>query len=340
MIKEKRIATIKDVAARAGVSVGTVSRVLANEVSVKQPLRDRVTLAMSALNYKVNFAARALRTNHIDVIGLVVPDITNPFFAQLAKSIERQAALRGYSVMLANSHGNSHSEQNHISTLLDRSVRGIVVIAASDTTTFALETDVPIVSLDRRFAAFPLVATDHRIGSAMVADHLYQLGHRRVAYLAGPQNTEVGRMRKEGFVTRIQELSERGDTIHLDILEGQFDYPSGEAIGRKILTVAEHQRPTFIAAASDQLAIGALRCARDLKLKVPEDVSVAGFDDIALADIVVPRLTTIQQPTDVLAQKAIHIVFSEGALDESQAPIYGKLVIRGSTSVPPQLVNN
>lgn len=329
---QSKTVTIKDVAARAGVSVGTVSRVLANESAVKAALKERVNKAVEDLNYRVNFAARALRKNHIDVIGLVVPDITNPFFAQLAKNLEAEAEKRGYSVMLANSHGELELERKQISALLDRAVRGIVIVAASDGESQNIDTSVPIVSLDRRFSNFPLVATDHVGGAAMIADHLYELGHRRIAYIAGPQNTQVGRMRRRGFVDRISAHSKADNDLELEIYEGQFDYESGETIARDILSVSG-SKPTAIAAASDQQAIGALRCARDLSLDVPKDISITGFDDISLASLVVPRLTTIQQPTSLLAQSAIHFVFSEGE-QNGEGTISGQLKIRGSTAGP------
>lgn len=325
--------TVRDVAKMAGVSVGTVSRVLSENKAVKQPLKERVLSAVQKLDYKPNLAARALRTNRIDVIALVVPDITNPFFAQLAKCIETEAAKRGHSVMLANSHDDANTERKQISALLDRSPRGMLVVAAADTGDLGYSTDVPIVSLDRRFENFPLVSTDHSEGSAQIADHLYKLGHRKIAYISGPQNTEVGRSRKDGFISRMEELNSKDDPVTLRTFEGLFDYRSGEDIGRQILTTSDEWRPTAIAAASDQLAIGVLRTARDLKREIPADLSVTGFDDIALASLIVPRLTTIRQPTELLAETALAYVFSENDTPEEKT-IKGEIVIRGSTSAP------
>lgn len=327
------IPTIRDVARKADVSVGTVSRVLSKNTTVKQPLKERVLAAVLELGYKPNLAARALRTNRIDVVGLVVPDITNPFFAQLAKCIEAEAAKRDHSVMLANSHDDAETERKQISALLDRAPRGLIVVAASDTGALGYSTNVPIVSLDRRFEDFPLVSTDHSDGSARIADHLHALGHQRIAYIAGPQNTEVGCTRKEGFVSRIEELNRNGGNICLTVLEGRFDYESGEEIGRAILTDSSDARPTAIAAASDQLAIGVLRAARDLRLEVPADVSVTGFDDIELAALVVPRLTTIRQPTDMLAKCAVEYIFQANSEPVERA-LKGEIIIRGSTCAP------
>ncbi|QFT29784.1 LacI family DNA-binding transcriptional regulator [Roseibium porphyridii] len=326
--------TIKDVARKAGVSVGTVSRVLAKNETVKHPLKLKVQAAMKELDYKPNLAARALRTNSIDVIGLVVPDITNPFFAQLAKNIEMEAAKRSHSVMVANSHDDADTEKTQIAALLDRAVCGVIVVATADGRSLDA-TDVPIVSLDRRFGEFPLIATDHFDGSQKIADHLHALGHRRIAYIAGPLSMDVARSRREGFVSRIKALSSAEDPIELTIFEGQFDYDSGEELGREILNQAGvNDRPTAIAAASDQQAIGVLRCARDLKLDVPADLSVAGFDDITLASLVVPRLTTLRQPIEALAVSAVEQIFQSKASLKDMA-IAGDIVERESTGPNP-----
>jgi LacI family transcriptional regulator, galactose operon repressor len=328
----RKMPTIKDVARKAGVSVGTVSRVLAKNETVKHPLMLRVQAAMKELDYKPNLAARALRTNSIAVVGLVVPDITNPFFAQLAKNIEMEAAKRSHSVMLANSHDDAATEKTQIAALLDRAVCGVIVVATSDGK-FRHKTDVPIIALDRRFGSYPLIATDHFDGSQKIADHLYGLGHRRIAYIAGPLSMDVARSRRDGFVSRIKELSTASDPIELSVHEGQFDYDSGEELGRTILDkIASNKRPTAIAAASDQQAIGVLRCARDLKLNVPSDLSVTGFDDITLASLVVPRLTTIRQPIEALAASAVDQIFETNSPSGDKS-IAGEVVKRGSTAV-------
>ncbi|APO76801.1 LacI family transcriptional regulator protein [Rhizobium etli 8C-3] len=325
-----KMPTVKDVAEYAGVSVGTVSRVLSGEAAVKPMLREKVNSAISALGYRPNVTARALRTSRTDVIGLIVPDITNPFFAQLAASVERAALERRHSLMLASSHNDRGAERAHVSAFLDRSVRGIIVVATGDSSGLHLEAPVPVISLDRRFGTFPLVSTNHAQAAALIADHLYGLGHRRIAYIAGPPDTEAGRMRKEGFVSRINRFGKTGEAVQLEIAYGKFDYESGERIARDLLSRPPQDRPTAIAAASDQQAIGALRAARDLKIDVPRKLSVTGFDDISLANLVVPRLTTIRQPADLLARRAVGLLLEEppGTGDEM---VDGSLIVRGST---------
>lgn len=315
---------------RAGVSVGTVSRVLAGELAVKTALRDKVNDAINALGYRPNVMARALRTSKTDVIGLIVPDITNPFFSQMAASAERAALEHRHSLMLASSHNDHEAEQSHIAAFLDRSVRGIIVVAANVSHPARLKSKLPIVSLDRRFGDFPLISINHAAAAALVADHFYKLGHRRVAYIAGPEDTEAGRARREGFVNRIRALDEK---IELEIFPGRFDYESGEAIARQLLAQPVSKRPTAIAAASDQQAIGALRAARDLGVDVPGSLSIAGFDDIHLANLVVPRLTTVRQPTDQLARRAVELLLGKEP-QSGDEPISASLVIRGSSGPP------
>ncbi|MBB5577683.1 MULTISPECIES: LacI family DNA-binding transcriptional regulator [Rhizobium] len=331
-----KMPTVKDVAVYAGVSVGTVSRVLSGETAVKSILREKVNDAVNALGYRPNVTARALRTSRTDVIGLIVPDITNPFFAQLAASVERASLECGHSLMLASSHDDREAEQSHVTAFLDRSVRGIIVVASSDSPGLHFEAPVPVISLDRRFGTFPLVSTNHAQAAALIADHLYRLGHRRIAYIAGPTDTEAGRMRKEGFVTRIAGFGKVGESVELEIAHGKFDYDSGERIARELLSRPPQDRPTAIAAASDQQAIGALRAARDLKIDVPRKLSVTGFDDISLANLVVPRLTTIRQPADTLARRAVSLLLEEPPGTEDEM-VDGSLVVRGSSGPCPQL---
>ncbi len=326
-----KIPTVKDVALRAGVSVGTVSRVLAGEIAVKAALREKVNDAINVLGYRPNVMARALRTSKTDVIGLIVPDITNPFFAQMAASAERAALEHRHSLMLASSHNDHEAEQSHIAAFLDRSVRGIIVVAANVSHPSRVTSKVPIVSLDRRFADFPLISINHAEAAALVADHLYELGHRRIAYIAGSADTEAGRARREGFVNRIRALD---DAIELEIFSGRFDYESGEVIGRRLLSQPRDRRPTAIAAGSDQQAIGVLRASRDLGLDVPGELSIAGFDDIHLANLVVPRLTTVRQPTDQLARRAVELLL-DGAEEPEDKAMSATLVVRGSTGAPP-----
>lgn len=327
--------TIKDVAREARVSVGTVSKVLSNDTTVKKALRERVLQTVKTLNYKPNLAARALRTNKANILGIIVPDITNPFFAQLAKSIEAEAAKSSHTVMLANSDEDPEIEARQVQALLDQSPRGLIIVGSLHQMTQDIPTNVPIVSVDRRYGACQLISTNHETGAARVADHLFALGHRRIAYISGPHSTEVGRLRKSGFCDRIAELATADDPVDLTLHEAHFDYLSGESIAYELLGKDAQARPTALAAASDQQAIGALRAARDLGIDVPTEISITGFDDIALADLVVPRLTTVAQPTAEIACCAVQSLLSGSGASAKDQLIEARLQVRGSTGPAP-----
>ncbi|MBU2867396.1 LacI family DNA-binding transcriptional regulator [Pacificibacter marinus] len=330
------MSTVKDVAQRAGVSVGTVSKVLSRNPTVKPALRERVMHAVDELGYKPNLAARALRTNKVNVIGLVVPDISNPYFAQLVKCVEAEASKQGHMVMMVNTDDDPAIEITQINALLAQSPHGLIVIGSTERDMEPIKTEVPIVSLDRRFLNYKLISADHVGGSAQVAEHLFHLGHRRIAYISGQLSTEVGRLRKQGFCDRLTALAGRTASLELTSIEGQFDYTSGDEIARRLLSVDADKRPTAIATASDQQAIGVLRAARDLNIDVPQQLSIVGFDDIILAELVVPRLTSVSQNTVEMARLAVHCLLSEAALSPQDHVIDTVLKERGSTAAPCQ----
>lgn len=330
MIKTSKV-TIKEVAKDAGVSVGTVSRVLAKTAEVKQPLRERLNRSIIKLKYKPNLAARALRANHVNVIGLMVPDITNPYFAQVANLLESEASKKGYALILASSHGDVNHEARQFSALLDHSPKGIVLIPTSDTIKMELPKNIRISILDRPLAEMNAIALDQGKSSALAADHLVELGHRKIAYIAGPHDIQTSIEREAGFSNRIAELQSKNDSIELTIFRGQFDYTSGEAIARDILSLVQSKRPTAIAAASDQQAIGAIRAATDMGVSVPNEVSVIGFDDIVLAELLVPRLTTIRQPVyDMVIEALDQILGRDDSICNQR--YMGELIVRSTTA--------
>lgn len=326
------MATIKDVARHAGVSVGTVSRVISKTAEVKQPLRERVEAAILSLGYRPNLAARALRTKRIESIGLVVPDVTNPFFAQLAKHVENEATQRDLTVMLVNTNDDKALEKSHLAALLARAPRGIIVVAAATGQEYALDSETPIVAVDRQFMSYPVIATNNTIGAALAADYLHGLGHRRIMYISGSADADIAAVRRTGFEARLKALGTPDDPISLETQGGRFDYESGEVIGQNILSRRADLRPTAIACGSDQIAIGVLRAARDMGVEVPRDLSVVGFDDIDLGNLVVPHLTTIRQPIEDLAKHAVEMLLSGTQIPETL--LKANLVVRDSTAAP------
>lgn len=328
--------TVKDVARDAGVSLGTVSRVLAKNATVNEAIRLRVEEVIEKLGYSPSSLGRSLRLNKSDIIGLVIPDITNPFFADLAKHLEVLASAAGYSVLLANTHDDPEAEKTQIQSLLGRVPAGIVIAPVSNSLVGErLSKGLVCVTIDRPLAGHSLVSVDNIEGGRMAAEHLLELGHIRIGYIGGPSTIDVSLQRLRGFREEIAMAPERfGRDVEFTVVEGQFDYKSGEEMGRRLLSVPVEIRPTAIATANDQQAIGLLRCSRDMGIRVPEDLSIVGFDDIPLASLVLPRLTTIRQPIQEIAEIAIRAVLGRGAIDK---PILlpPRVVVRESTASVP-----
>lgn len=329
--------TVKDVARDAGVSVGTVSRVLAKNETVNPAIRQRVEAVIERLGYRPSSLGRNLRLNKSDIIGLVIPDITNPYFAELAKHLETLASAAGYSVLLANTHDDPKAECKQVQSLLGHVPAGIVIAPVSGSLVGGILPDGLVsVTIDRPLTGHSLVAVDNFEGGRLAASHLLELGHRRIGYISGPSTTDVSIQRLNGFRYQIQEvLSNRSQgAVELTVLEGNFDYKSGEALGRRLLNGDADVRPTAIATANDQQAIGLLRASRDLGIRVPEDLSIVGFDDIPLASLVLPRLTTVRQPIEEIAEIAIRAVLGRGPV-EGPIALKPSLVERDSTAPPP-----
>ncbi|MHC1550129.1 LacI family DNA-binding transcriptional regulator [Phyllobacterium sp. K27] len=318
---------IKDVAARANVSVGTVSRVLAKNETVGKELRELVEATIQELNFRPSGVARGLRRSRTDMIGLVIPDITNPFFAELAKHVEASASQAGFSVLLSITNDDPKIELSQIETLLRSYPTGLIVVPTQFGAPAKWQSDIATVAVDRRLKNYPLISVDHYAGAGLAAQHLLQLGHRRIAYIAGPNESPVSRERRKGFLDTLVAAG-----IQPEIAEGHFDYQSGEVLGKRLLSRSENVRPTAIATASDQQAIGLLRAASDLDLKVPDNLSIIGFDDIPLANLITPRLTTISQPVEKIAARAVAFVIGENATGTDTGLLDATLVIRNSTA--------
>lgn len=319
--------TITDVARLAGVSVGTVSRVLSKNHTVGEDLKKRVHAAVEELDYRPNQAARAMRTKEINILGLVVPDIRNPFFAEIASEVEFAAERSGYSVLIANSRGDRDQELRQINSMLERSVSGLIVVACSDHQHPSLkEIDTPIMSLDRRLGTYPLATVDNAVMSAELGQHIADCGHRDVAYITGPMSTQIARDRRDGFQNGFRAAA--GDGCDLRIIEGTFSFECGGTEARALLS--QRDRPSAIIGANDQIAIGVLRAARDLGIDVPGQLSVAGFDDSILAALVAPGLTTVAQPTAQMASAVVQRLLGDVS-DTDDILLPSNLVLRDST---------
>lgn len=296
------MASIGEVARRAGVSVGTVSRVINRNAAVSADLRVRVEEAVRELGYRPNAFARSLRRQRSLTYGLIVPDVTHPFFAELVKHADDLATVRGCSIVLGNSHNRADIQARYIDVFVERQVEGILLVPSVDSRARDIDRTVPVVVVDRALKGVPMVASDHRGGAVAAVTYLIRLGHRRIACIAGPENVTLARDRVAGFHEALAALP-KGQREPTEVRIAEFDYVGGHTAALGLLQGP--QPPTAIFASSDQQAIGALRAAADLHLAVPRDVSIVGFDDIPLAMHVTPRLTTVRQDIRQIADLAL-----------------------------------
>lgn len=289
------MATIRDVAAEAGVSVATASRVLNQHPGVREPARTRVLDAVKVLGYRANGLARGLAKGTLQTVGLVLPDIVNPFFPTLARAVEDAAHADGYALILGNSDNAPEREAAYIRLLHDRFVDGIIVASSGAPGALPdLVGDTPVVLLDRRVPgwAVPCVSTDNRFGGRLAVEHLLARGHRRIAHLGGPPGLASSADRAAGYGAALRAAGIEPEPAWS--LPGPFSFESGY---ERMLRLIEGQSPcTALFAADDLIAVGALQACQDRGWGVPERLAIVGFDDVLLARLVRPRLTTILQP--------------------------------------------
>jgi LacI family transcriptional regulator len=331
------VANVRDVAALAQVSVGTVSRVINDRPDVTPQLRARVEAAMLELAYQPNVLARNFRLQSSRTIGVVVPDITAPFFAELIKQIEAAAVLADYTVLVGNSANRADRESRYLARLRERVVDGLVFAPSTEAAEVAPGDRTRVVVVDREIPGLDLVACDHEAGAREAVRHLLGLGHRRVACISGPRDVPVFRQRFAGYREAMapvlaQEGIDPDAYARFEPLAGQRGLESAHEL------LAADSPPTAIFATSDQQAIGVLRACADRGLRTPEDVSVVGFDDIPLAELTQPRLTTVRQPTEEIGRLVIERLMSR--LDHPFQPaqrhvLPGELMIRASSGPAP-----
>ena len=289
--------TIHDVAREADVSISTVSRVIQGASNVLPETRNRVEDAIKRLDYHPNRLAQQFRTQHTKSIMVIIPEIGNPFFTDILLGIENVAEKNNYSVLIVDSHGNSDIESKCYEMLTQKLIDGIITfsigIPKDELKQHAKQ--YPIVIGCRYFAdnSVPNVTIDNIKATKDITDYMLNLGHRRVCYLVGPNDNPIYRDRLEGYLAAI---SERYITVDQSLIvncessvQGGYD---------AIFSMINKSNITFTAvvASGDTMAIGAIRALNDFHLKVPEDIAVAGFDDIELSAIFSPSLTTVRQP--------------------------------------------
>ncbi|MBE3596422.1 MAG: LacI family DNA-binding transcriptional regulator [Hydrogenibacillus sp.] len=328
------MATIRDVAKRAGVAVTTVSRVLNNRGYISEETRRKVYAAMDELGYRPNEIARALQKQRSFILGLIVPTVKHPFFGALVHEIERVAAARGYKLMLTHSLMEKEKEAEYLDLLRRHRVDGIVL--GSHT----LEVDVfrnvrlPLVTFDRRIGeAIPFICPDNYEGGRLATEHLIARGARKIVYLSGPLSFDMLSNRRHQAYVDVVRAHGRTPIVYEFTFQA-FESPAEGRYGEEIARLFhEHPDVDGIFASSDILAYAAMHVARRLGRKVPEDVKIVGFDDLFLSQTVVPPLTTVRQPIPAMAERAVEVLerqIAGGAVEiEHVFPV--DLIVRGTT---------
>jgi LacI family transcriptional regulator, galactose operon repressor len=322
----QRPTRLRDVAAAAGVDASVASRVLNGDarLSVRNETRDRVLEAAARLNYRPNRAARALKTARAMAVGMVVPDLANPAFALIALGAEKRAHAAGYTLMLARG-----SIPASLADLQGR-VDGLLVAAATSETVYRrpLFGGIPAILVNREEPGeIASVIVDDEAGAALAIRHLLELGHRRIAHV-------TGRRRLRGYAAALRAGGV--EALPEWVAEASYDEAAGHLAAARLLRV--RPRPTALFAANIRIAIGTLSAVRRARLRVPEDVSVIGFDDTPLASYLDPPLTTVRMPLEELGSVAAESLLREigGRRAESvMVDIPPELVVRGSAAPPP-----
>lgn len=327
--------TIREVADLAGVSYTTVSHVINNTRFVSEETRQKVIAAMQVLGYHPNALARSLRRGETLTLGLILPDSSNPFFAEVGHSIEDTAFRQGYSLILCNTEGDTQKEFQYVKVLCEKQVDGVIFIATgdqADSLDLLLSQEIPVVVIDRELpeVGVDAVLLDNYKAGYQATKHLLELGHRRIACLTGPSNITPSAQRVIGYQ---RALAEAAIQVEEDlIVRGDFHPRSGHDATSNLLK--RPNRPTALFACNDLMAFGSISAAFIAGYKVPDDLAVVGCDDIELASYFHPPLTTIAQPKTLIGQTAIELILErirEPARPAQRLLLESQLIIRGSS---------
>jgi LacI family transcriptional regulator len=302
---------MRDVARLAGVSVATVSAVVNGSATVSPHSAKKVRDAMEALDYHPDQVARSLRVGRTDVIGMVIPDITNAFFTELVRGVEDAGHVRGYSVILCNSNEDPEQERRHLSTLFSRRVDGVIIACSDSSAAYdrLLSRRFPIVFVDRvpQGVNRSGISTDNVEASYRATRHLLELGHERLAWVGGKLWLSPFADRLEGFRKAMQE---RGLAVRQEyLITGMTMIESGHQAARELFSLSVPPSAVFIG--NNKMLLGFMRALAELHVRCPEDVSILGYDDYAWTEHFTPRLTVVAQQTYEMGRRGMEILLSK-----------------------------
>jgi LacI family transcriptional regulator len=334
-----RVPTIFDVAREAGVSYSTVSRTMNGYEFVKPSTREKVMQAAKRLGYVPNQQARSLAGGRSNLIGVLVPTLSNGYVTEVIRGIDEELAKSNYNLILYTTHRHHGKESIYVATIRNGGVDGLLLVAPLITIPYldALrQQDFPYVLVDQLDSAqksFSVSATN-RQGACQATRYLIELGHRRIGFIAGLSGLYSAVERQEGYAAA---LADHGIPLCNDlIVQGEFSFEEGYSAVEKLLALEE--RPTAIFASNDLSAFGALEAIREHGLRIPDDISLLGFDDIPQASVTYPKLTTVRQPLEQMGRAAVAMLLDCIANPDQrsrQITLTTQLVIRDSCAPPP-----
>jgi len=329
------MSTIRDVAAEAGVSIASVSKML-NDPNYGSPeTRARVMAAVKKLGYHRNNIARSMVKGKTGMIALVIPDVRNPFFTAVARGVEDVANKYDYRVMLCNTDEDPTKQRNYIDVLRSKIADGFIIAVASEEDRYLKRVDrekLPFVFIDRECPSIPAdaVVVDNRDGAYKAVSHLTRLGHRRIGLIAGKRDTLTGRDRLRGYLDAL-----RDDGLTVDetlIRDGGFTTEGGYEAARSLLAVGRGLTAIFVS--NNAMTIGCLKALAEARVRIPDQIAVVGFDDSEWAEFFTPPLTVIRQPTYTMGTLAGEILFQRlegsGPPERKEIVLKPELVVRES----------
>ncbi|HWM03584.1 MAG TPA: LacI family DNA-binding transcriptional regulator [Actinophytocola sp.] len=332
---------MKDVAAMAGVSVGTVSNVLNRPHLVSEATRLRVRAAIVELGFVRNETARQLRAGRSRMIAYVVMDAANPFFNDVARGVEDVARDEGMAVYLCNSNQDVAREREYLERLREQRVQGVLITPIDPSGERLAEmpgrgTPVVLVDCHAPDPSWCSVAVDDELGGELALTHLLEAGHERIAFVGGPRSVPQVRDRRHGALRALAAAGRPADAL-VTLETEALQVAEGRRAGERLVGLPASTRPTAAFCANDLLALGLLQAMTRLGMAVPEDLAVVGYDDIEFAEAAAVPLTSVRQPRELLGRTAARLLFEEAAGEaghvHQQVRFRPELVVRASTRV-------
>lgn len=330
---------MKDVAERANVSVSTVSYVLNDSGPVAPERRNRVLDAIRLLDYSPNESARSLKRRSASTIAMVVPDLTNQFFAMVTEGVQRAASAVNVLVVLVVPDAIELPEENYAKLLRSQRVDGVIYLSGTGSmpeAIYDLARSGPVVLVDEQIPGrdLPAVVCDSRRGAREVATHVLDQGHRRIAVIGGPPALWTAQQRLAGYREAFAGAGIDPDSV--PVHAGDYRQESGSTAAARILAAPLDERPTALLCANDLMAIGAIETLRTAGLRVPDDMSIVGFDDLPISALLTPRLTSVRQPAHEMGFRAANVLFNllEGNDVDTSGRLPAVVQIRDSVGPP------